>query len=203
MIVDHIETYGKPPSAIIIDAPRDEETKFLHDIYGVLEELNNGRLDGTFGGKTIKKRMPRGIPIIVFSNAPPITRAMSEDRWDIKALYRTTDGKDIYAQNARVSSNVKSILNNSITWQNVVETVEYEKEGDTKSDKLLFDMYTDNFLQMGKLKEQKVEGYFTILPGTLKKWGAEQTAPTHKAPEYILNQAQRFAQKSAININKT
>ena len=27
--------------------------------------------------------MARGIPIIVFSNSPPITRSLSKDRWDI------------------------------------------------------------------------------------------------------------------------
>lgn len=190
-MVDHIEKNGKPPSAIIIDAPRDEETKFLHEVYGVLEELNNGRLFASFQGKIIQERTRRGIPIIVLSNAPPVLRALSEDRWDIKALFRTVDGKDVYVQNARVSSNVKDVKNNSISWQNVVETIPYEKEGDTLSDKLLFDMYTDNFLQMEKLKEENVDEYYAIIPGVVKKWGPINTAPNHKAPEYILYQAQK------------
>ncbi len=138
LISDYIDQKGNLPNALIMDTPRDEESKYLHEIYGVLEEINNGRLYGSFHGKIINRKMARGIPIIVFSNSPPITRSLSKDRWDIKALYRTVDGKDVYVQNAKITSNVLSISNNTLTWRNLVETQQYEKESDLKSDSILF-----------------------------------------------------------------
>ena len=56
----------------MIDAPWDEETRFLHEIYGTLEELNNGRVEGFFAGRRIKFRIRRGIKIIVIYNLPPV-----------------------------------------------------------------------------------------------------------------------------------
>lgn len=43
-IKDYIEKFNAEPSVLIlmIDAPRDKETKYLHEIYWTLEELNNG-----------------------------------------------------------------------------------------------------------------------------------------------------------------
>jgi len=99
LISNYIDKKGKPPKAFLIDAPRDEESKYLHEIYGVLEEINNGRLFASFHGKIIKTRIPRGIPIIIFSNSPPIFHALSHDQWDIKALYCTIDNSDVYVQN--------------------------------------------------------------------------------------------------------
>ena len=192
-ISEHIKRYGNP-GAIIIDAPRNEENMYLHEIYAVLEEINNGRLFGSFQGKTIKERMPRGIPVIVFTNSPPIVSALSGDRWDIKALYRTVDGKDVFIQDAQVSSNVHDVNNHTITWQNLAETVHWgDRRCETESDNMLFDMYSENYLAMEKLKdeEKKVKGDSNIRPGIIKKWGAQMTAPTHKAPEYIQRQAQR------------
>lgn len=81
-------TNGVSSSALIIDAPWDKERKHLHDIYALLEELNNGRVVSLFGSSRFKYRIEPGIPIIVFSNAPPRVGSLSKDRWDIKAIYR-------------------------------------------------------------------------------------------------------------------
>ena len=35
LISNYIDKKGKPPKAFLIDAPRDEESKYLHEIYGV------------------------------------------------------------------------------------------------------------------------------------------------------------------------
>lgn len=32
---------GKPPKVFLIEAPRDEESKYLHEIYGILKEIDN------------------------------------------------------------------------------------------------------------------------------------------------------------------
>lgn len=190
LIKDYIEKRGEAPSAIIIDAPRDEETKFLHEVYGALEEINNGRIFATFQGKTIQERIPRGIPIIVFSNSPPVTAALSEDRWDIKALYRTVDNKDVYVQDAEVSSNVHNALNNTITWQNCISTKPVEPKEDTPSDKLLFDMYMSNYAEM---EQEKRDGTGQDrVPGIIKHWGSRLTTPTSKAPPYVQHQAQKL-----------
>lgn len=118
-------------------------------------------------GKIIKARIPRGIPIIIFSNSPPIFRALSNDRCDIKALYRTIDNFDVYVQNAKISSIIQKITYYSITWNNIIETLPYELESDSKSDKMLFDMYTQNFIAMEK--EKKLQGCSEIIPGLIKK----------------------------------
>ena len=39
LISNYIDKKGKPPKAFLIDAPRDEESKYLHEIYGLLEEI--------------------------------------------------------------------------------------------------------------------------------------------------------------------
>lgn len=193
LICEFIDNKGVPPNAILIDAPRDEESRYLHEIYGVLEELNNGRLFASFQGKTIKKRMRRGIPVIVFSNSPPITSSLSNDRLDIKALYRTVDETDVYIQNATVSSNVDMTNSNTITWQNFTETTVVEDtSSELLSDTLLLDMYTNNYIAMMKLREEelRINRKTNIVPGVVKKWSAKQSAPTNKTPEYVLRQAQ-------------
>ena len=76
-IKNYIEKFNTEPSVLMIDAPQDEETKFLHEIYGTLEELNNGRVEGFFGGCRIKFRIKRGIKIIVMSNSPPVLKSLS------------------------------------------------------------------------------------------------------------------------------
>ena len=165
------------------------ESKYLHEIYGVLEEINNGRLFASFHGKIIKTRIPRGIPIIIFSNSPPIFHALSRDRWDIKALYRTIDDSDVYVQNAKIGCIIQKITYHSITWNTVVETIPYTLESDSKSDKILFDMYTQNFIDMKKEKE--LRNCPKIIPGLIKKMGSGQTSTINKAPEYILFEAQK------------
>ena len=79
-IENYINEHGKEPKALIIDAPRDEETKYLHKIDGALEDLKNGRIFSSFGGKRIGKRIKIEKPIFVFSNSPPVFDTMSEDR---------------------------------------------------------------------------------------------------------------------------
>lgn len=32
---------GKHPKVFLIEAPRDEESKYLHEIYGILKEIDN------------------------------------------------------------------------------------------------------------------------------------------------------------------
>lgn len=66
--------------------------------------------------KTIKKEINKAI-----------FRALSSDRWHIKALYRTLDGKDAYAQNAKIISIIENVNNSSICWKNLIETYPYEK----------------------------------------------------------------------------
>lgn len=59
----------------------------------------------------------------------------------------------LYVQNAKISSVIQKITYYSITWNNIIETLPYELESDSKSDKMLFDMYTQNFIAMEKEKE--------------------------------------------------
>jgi hypothetical protein len=188
-ILNFINENHRPPSALIIDAPRDEETKFLHESYGVLEELNNGRLFATFQGKSIKERMPRGIPIIVFCNCAPQLSSLSKDRWDVKALFRSVDKKDIYIQSAKVLTEIKSSSNNSVTWETGLE-IFWEPTSDSEkvSDKMLFDMHSNNSIAIEKTKSSYNPG--SDLPGLIKKFSVTRTFPTFKAPEYI----QRLAQ---------
>lgn len=44
----------------------------------ILEELNNGRVEGRFAGAHIQLRVRK--------NCPPILRAFSEDRWNIYGI---------------------------------------------------------------------------------------------------------------------
>ena len=101
------------------------ETRFLHEIDGTLEELNNGRVEGFFAGRRIKFRIRRGIKIIVISNSPPVLKSLSNDRWQIKAIFKSVDGKDRIVQQAKVSSRIISVVRPFCTWQNVTETKIY------------------------------------------------------------------------------
>lgn len=136
-IKDYMEKFNSEPSVLMIDAPRDEETKYLHEIYGTLEELNNGRVEGFFAGRRIKFRIRRGIKIIVISNSPPVLKSLSSDRWQIKAIFKSVDGKDRLVQQAKVSSNIISVTPPFCTWQNVTETVPQKNIPDSKSGELL------------------------------------------------------------------
>jgi len=195
-ISDYKKKHG-PPDVILIDAPRDEESKFLHDIYGVLEEINNGRLEGQFGGKSVKDAMPRKIPIIVFSNSPPIVGALSTDRWDIMALYNyigdLEKDKDVYIQKAVVSSNVNDVIGSTIYWQNFTKTeIDIDIDQNRESGKLLAEMQRKNIElteSLIKKEEALTKEKSKLIPGQVQKWGEYKVAPLNKAPSYVLIQA--------------
>lgn len=195
-----------PPDLIVIDAPRDEETKYLHEAYGVLEEINNGRLEGSFNGNMIKRRMPRNIPIIVFSNSPPLIKALSPDRWVIKALinYDDNDEHDVYIQKAKVSSNVKEVLGNSVYWQNYTETViDQELVDEYESQRLLMEMQVKNIeltKKLIKVEEDMTGETSKKLPGQVIEYGPVETSTLGKAPQYVMLSARYLLRK--INQNK-
>ena len=87
--------------------------------------MNNGRVEGFFAGRRIKFRIRRGIKIIVISNSPPVLKSLSNDRWQIKAIFKSVDGKDRIVQQAKVSSRIISVVRPFCTWQNVTETKIY------------------------------------------------------------------------------
>lgn len=99
------------------------------------------------------------------------------------------DNCDVYVQNAKISSVIQKVTHYSITWNNIIETLPYELESDSKSDKMLFDMYTQNFIAMKKEKE--LRNCPKMIPGLVKKMGSGQTSTINKAPEYILFEAQK------------
>ena len=147
-IKNYIEKFNTEPSVLMIDAPRDDETRFLHEIYGTLEELNNGRVEGFFAGRRIKFRIRRGIKIIVISNSPPVLKSLSNDRWQIKAIFKSVDGKDRIVQQAKVSSRIISVVMLFSTWQNVTETVIPINIPDLKSGQLLLKIFSHNYKNM-------------------------------------------------------
>lgn len=196
LISDYSRRHGYP-DVILIDAPRDEESKFLHDIYGALEEINNGRLEGSFGGKIIKDSIPRNVPIIVLSNSPPIEGALSEDRWDIMAIYNYVgdegEKEEVYIQKARVSSNVKDITGNLVYWQNFIKTViDLDIDQNYESGRLLAEMQRKN-IKLTELLIKKEEALTKqkskLLPGQIERWSGEKVATLSKAPSYVLLQA--------------
>ena len=195
-IKTYVEQRGSEPNLLIIDAPRDEESKFLHEIYGTLEEINNGRVEGFFSGSRIKMRIQRNIPIIVISNAPPVLKAFSRDRWDIKAIYETVDGNDRFIQNAKAYSNINSVTGNIITWTNVVETVPYipNEVIEFESDQLLLDMYTRNIKDMKFAPSPNPDKKYPLALGLVKIKASEQTVELRAAPEYVKRQYQIFVE---------
>ena len=171
----------------MIDAPRDEETKYLHEIYGTLEELNNGRVEGFFEGRRIKFKIRRGIKIIVISNSPPVLKSLNSDRWQIKAIFKSVDGKDRLVQQAKVSSNVTCVTPPLCTWQNVTETVPPENIADSRSGNLLAEMFSKNYKDMKKRKEEIKD--VNYIPGVVKSWSPEQTLELSQVPKYVKRQA--------------
>ena len=190
-IKNYIEKFNTEPSVLMIDAPRDEETKFLHEIYGTLEELNNGRVEGFFAGRRIKFRIRRGIKIIVISNSPPVLKSLSNDRWQIKAIFKSVDGKDRIVQQAKVSSRIISVVRPFCTWQNVTETVIPTNIPDSKSGQLLLEMFSNNYKNMEENKK-KLSDDDNYIPGIVKSWAPEQTLELSKVPEYVKRQAQKL-----------
>ena len=193
-IKDYMEKFNAEPSVLMIDAPRDEETKYLHEIYGTLEELSNGRVEGFFAGRRIKFRIRRGIKIIVISNSPPVLKCLSSDRWQIKAIFKSVDGKDRLVQQAKVSSNIISVTPPFCTWQNVTETVPPKNIPDSKSGELLTEMFYKNYKDMKKRKEETIclTDDVNYIPGIVKSWSPEQTLELSKVPEYVKRQTQKI-----------
>jgi len=112
---------GEEPRAIILDPPRNEEDHNLHTIYPVLEEINNGRVESSFGGVFRQIKLKRGTPILVFTNSPPVQGGLSPDRWDIKALYKSEAHADILIQDCCVEvEDIHTFKNNFISWRNKV-----------------------------------------------------------------------------------
>ena len=193
-IKNYIEKFNTEPSVLMIDAPRDEETRFLHEIYGTLEELNNGRVEGFFAGRRIKFRIRRGIKIIVISNSPPVLKSLSNDRWQIKAIFKSVDGKDRIVQQAKISSRIIYVVRPFCTWQNVTETVIPTNIPDSKSGQLLLEMFSDNYKKMeeNKKKSKILSDDNNYIPGIVKSWAPEQTLELSRVPEYVKRQAQKF-----------
>lgn len=193
-IKNYMEKFNAEPSVLIMDAPRDEETKYLHEIYGTLEELNNGRVEGFFGGQRIKFRIRRGIKIIVISNSPPVLKSLSSDRWDIKAIFVSVDGKDRLVQQAKVSSNIISVTPPFCTWQTITETVLPTNMPNSKSGQLLSQMFSKNYEDMKRKKYEvmSLKEDCNYIPGIVKSWAPEQTLELSKVPEYVKRQAQKI-----------
>lgn len=97
-IKNSIENVNIELPVLMIDVPRDEETRLLHEIYGTLQNLNNGRVEDFFVSCRINFRTRRGIKIIVISNSPPVLKSLSNDRWQIKAIFKSVNGKDRIVQ---------------------------------------------------------------------------------------------------------
>ena len=125
-----------------------------------MEEINNGRLEGSFGGKQIKDSIPRNTPIVVFSNSPPIIGALSEDRWETMALYEYSgnENRDVYVQKAKVSCMVNDVAGGQVYWKNFTTTVVDNDIGDEyESDKILLLMQEQNMKITEKLIKAEEE----------------------------------------------
>lgn len=204
LISDYKNNHGVP-DVIVIDAPRDEETKYLHEVYAALEEINNGRLEGSFMGKMIKDSIPRGIPMVVFSNSPPIMGALSSDRWETMALYGYTSSteQDIFIQKATTSCNIVDVTSSQIYWKNYTFTYNAENIGDEwESDRLLMEMQVKNIKTSENLMKLEIEnfGESKINPGRISADGPMQVSAHNKAPSYVLIKAReklKFIKKNS------
>lgn len=154
--------------------------------------MNNVRVEGFFGGRRIKFRIRHGIKIIVISNSPPVLKSLSSDRWRIKAIFKSVDGKDRLVQQAKVSSNVTCVTPPLCTWQNVTETIPPENIPDSRSGKLLAEMFSKNYKDMKKRKEEIKDVNYNYIPGVVKSWASEQTLELFKVLEYVKKQAQKI-----------
>lgn len=205
----YVDEKRKEPDLIIIDAPRSEESKFLHEIYGTLEDINNGRVEGSYGVSSIKMRIRRKIPIVVISNSPPQIGSMSHDRWDIKAIFKSVSGEDRMIQDAKVFSNVLRSNNTLTTWQDVIQTKEFDTEkysSDIDHDRILMDStiknYQDmleNYNSMPIQTEEQKRKKAAYKPGVLKQYSTLKTAPTHKAPEHIQTEVLKIDEQRRRN----
>nr|ULD16102.1 hypothetical protein [Cylindrotheca closterium] len=112
-IKNYIEKFNTEPSVLMIDAPRDEETRFLHEIYGTLEELNNGRVDSTFYGRFKRLRF-KSPHIIVFTNNVPNMSALSSDKFNLFAL--ADKDHDYTIVKCEVNLKIETYSKSLVTW---------------------------------------------------------------------------------------
>lgn len=200
-IKSYIDTHGgSEPKCFVIDAPRDQENHYLHDIYSVLEEISNGRVEGSFSGRRIKIRIRRNIPIIVFSNSAPLLRSLSFDRWDIKAIFPV--GNDFFLQNAQIHSVILNAAQNLVTWHNIVETVpiSYNSTDNlSELDQMLLDMYQkycyfvqqQGQLPVNVISDFRFDSVSNFLPlGCIRLISSEQTMEINRAPENVKREYQ-------------
>lgn len=200
-IKSYIDTYGKEPRVFLIDCPRYEESFFLHEIYSVLEELSNGRVEGSFSGRRLKFRIRRNIPIIVMTNSPPVLRSLSSDRWNIKAIVPVVSENDFIIQNAEIDTLIVDATHNLVTWSNVVQTLPISDSNcESELDYMLLNMYSSYCSLIKKQNELSTDFAFssslTTFPlGCLKLITSNQTMEICRAPEYVKRQYQLFSQK--------
>lgn len=200
------------PQAILIDTPRDEETKHLHEIYGVLEKLNDGYLTSYFGGNEQKLTMDIGIPIIIFSNSVPTRGALSDDRWDIFSIHNIqVEQEDYILMKATVESWINSYSRSTVTWQNkVITTVPgiRERKSDLstyESDDMLLKMYILNKETIKKFSGSATETWITnpnngsktkkYKNGIIESYGEERAATLNNAPEVVIKWYTHMTQK--------
>jgi hypothetical protein len=194
-IQSFIQRNGCEPKCFMIDAPRNEEAHHLHEIYSTLEELSNGRVEVSFSGRRLKFRIARNIPIVIFANCAPIVRALSEDRWDIKAIFPVQN--DFFLQNARISPIILNGAQNLVTWHNIIETIPMDWNYDHFSDldQMLFDMYQKHCYLLQSQFSGVTDHNNTLCLGCLRITSLEQTIEINKAPENIKREYQLLFQK--------
>nr|ULD16105.1 hypothetical protein [Cylindrotheca closterium] len=173
---------------------RNENNSNVEALYSTIENIKNGRVEGFFAGRRIKFRIRRGIKIIVISNSPPVLKSLSNDRWQIKAIFKSVDGKDRIVQQAKVSSRIIPVVRPFCTWQNVTETLIPTNIPDLKSGQLLLEMFSNNYKNMeeNKKKLKVLSDDNNYIPGIVKSWAPEQTLELSRVPEYVKRQAQKF-----------
>lgn len=200
---------GVEPSALIIDAPRDEENHYIHEMYGILEDVNNGEIYSVFGNSRSIFTFRMGIPIWIFSNTPPRIETLSPDRWDIKGLHRNEKGDDVYIQDAKVVTHITHWSSSGVVWRNCLETRPFNRKSIIGPlnylDNLLFQMYMKSKTEMEDLEQvadvsvYEKSSYKKDTSGTVSFWGPEETASLHQAPKYVKNKVFKKQHYSRIN----
>ena len=182
-ISDYKNRTGEFPEAIVLDIPRAEEAKNLHEIYAALETILDGRVGGRWSNTRHKFTMPRNIRVFVFSNCAPELNSFSLDRWKIFALFKSPIGNDVLIQRAKTEVEIVSASRkwNLVKWRTHIETLPWKGHPKTSSEATLFFSYLINFLYMLKLKKNDP----AVTPGILKRAGLERTATASYAPETV------------------
>ena len=184
-ILDYIDRRGHEPEALVIDASRDDEMRYLHEIYGILEQLNDGRLEGIFLGRNVSSRIKRKIPIFVFSNSAPLKSALSDDRWEIMHIIKVPSGTDYFIQPCDVFTNVQVDPENKIvSWRSKTRqkpiteaTLDLTKESDVLLEKMFLEMLS--FKMEESLSVSESHSFY-------------RAAPILRAPETILLELSRL-----------